>query len=73
MYVRCKKSSFQPSLLCEVQGLSPIELGKRLLTHSHTMTPLMPLGNEPFENTVGKRKIARNEQFLIFPQCFLLV
>ena len=25
-----------------------------------------------FENTVGKREIARNEQFLLFPQCFLL-
>ena len=23
-----------------------------------------------FENTVGKREIARNEQFLLFPQCF---
>ena len=25
-----------------------------------------------FENIVGKRKIAHNEQFLLFPQCFLL-
>ena len=24
----------------------------------------------PFENTVGKGEIARNEQFLIFSQCF---
>ena len=23
-----------------------------------------------FENTVGKEEIARNEQFLLFPQCF---
>ena len=23
------------------------------------------------KNTVGKREIARNEQFLLFPQCFL--
>ena len=43
------------------------------LTHSHTMTPLTPLGNKPFENTVGKGEIARNEQFLLFPQCFLPV
>ena len=28
-------------------------------------------GNKPFENTVGKGEIARNEQFLLFPQCFL--
>ena len=26
-----------------------------------------------FENTVGKRDFARNEQFLLFPQCFVPV
>ena len=25
-----------------------------------------------FENNVGKGEIARNKQFLLFPQCFLL-
>ena len=25
---------------------------------------------KPVENTVGKREIARNEQFIVFPQCF---
>ena len=25
-----------------------------------------------FENTVGKEEIARNEQFFLFPKCFLL-
>ena len=25
-----------------------------------------------FENFVGKKEIAHNEQFLLFPQCFLL-
>ena len=34
---------------------------------------LTPLGNKPFENTVGKGGIACNEQFLLFPQCFLPV
>ena len=29
--------------------------------------PLTPLGNKPFENTVGKGEIACNEQFLLFP------
>ena len=24
-----------------------------------------------FENTAGKEEIARNEQFLLFPQCYL--
>ena len=37
------------------------------LTHSHTMTPFDAPGNTPFENTVGKGEIARNEQFLLFP------
>ena len=37
------------------------------------MTPLTSLGNKPFENTVGKGKIARNEQFLLYAQCFLPV
>ena len=36
------------------------------LTHYHTITPLTPLGNKPFENAVGKGEIARNEQFLLF-------
>ena len=29
------------------------------------------LQHTPFENTVGKEEIARNEQFLLSPQCFL--
>ena len=33
----------------------------------------MPLRNKPFENTVGKGEIARYEQFLLYPQCFLPV
>ena len=34
------------------------------LTHSYLLTPL---GNKPFENTVGKGGIARIEQFLLYP------
>ena len=44
---------------------------KAVLTDSHTMTPFMPLGNKPIENTVGTGEITRNEQLLLFPQCFL--
>ena len=33
-----------------------------ILTHQHQTT---------FENIMGKGEIARNEQFLLFPQCFL--
>ena len=29
------------------------------------------LQHKSFENTVGKGEIARNEQFLLFPRCFL--
>ena len=43
------------------------------LTHTQTVTPFDALGNKPFENTVGKGEIARDEQFLLFPQCFLPV
>ena len=44
-----------------------------LLTHSHTTTPFDAPGKQAFKNTVGKGEIARNEQFLLFPQCFLPV
>ena len=37
------------------------------------MTPFDASGKKPFENTVGKGGIAHNEQFLLFPQCFLPV
>ena len=36
-------------------------------------TPPPPPGNKLFENTVGKGEMARNEQFLLFSQCFLPV
>ena len=47
-----------------------IRLHKPISTQWHLLTPL---GNKPFENTVVKGEIARNEQFLLFPQCFLPV
>ena len=37
--------------------------------HNDSLWP--HLENKPFENTVGKVEIARNEQFLLFQQCFL--
>ena len=33
--------------------------------------PLHLLAVQVFENTLGKGQIARNKQFLHFPQCFL--
>ena len=62
-----------------IEGLEPPTKKKRkggglvALTHSHTMTPFDAPGKQPFENTVGKGEIARNEQFLLYPQCFLPV
>ena len=50
-----------------------IDHQSRALTHSHTMTPFDASGKKPFENAVGKGEIAHNEQFLLFPQCFLPV
>ena len=43
------------------------------LTLSQTMLVFMCLYHKPFENTVGKGEIAHNEQFLLFPRCFLPV
>ena len=42
-----------------------------LLTFSKTSPVSTCLQYKSFENTVGKGEIARNEQFLIYPQCFL--
>ena len=38
-----------------------------MLTHSHTMTPF----DAPGKQAVGKGEIARDEQFLLYPPCFL--
>ena len=43
------------------------------LTLSQTSPGFTCLQNRSFQNTVGKEEIARNEQFIFFPQCFLLV
>ena len=41
------------------------------LTLSQTSPDFMCLQYKSFENTVGKGEIAHNEQFLLFPPCFL--
>ena len=43
------------------------------LTYSHTMTPFDATGKQAFRKHCGQRRIACNEQFLLFPQCFLPV
>ena len=54
-------------------GSLKVGLSCKGLTHSHTMTPFDAPEEKPFENTVGKEEIARNEQFPLFPLCFLPV
>ena len=65
--------SFKNNILLIWDGLKMVYYQGMGLTHSHTMTPFDALGNKPFEKTVGKGGIARNEQFLLCPQCFLPV
>ena len=43
----------------------------RFLAHSQTSPGFYVSFYKPFENTVGKGEIARNKQFLLFPQRFL--
>ena len=43
------------------------------LNPSQTSPCFMCPQNKSFENTSGKGEIALNEQFILFPRCFLLV
>ena len=46
---------------------------QKCLTLSQTSPGFYVSEIQVFENTVGKGEIARNEQFLLFPQCFLIL
>ena len=47
--------------------------GKELTPYSiNTQSHFNASTTDSFENIVGKEEIARDEQFLLFPQCFLL-
>ena len=48
-----------------------VDLNLALLTFPQTNRKKTYLPRKSFENSVGKREIARNEQFLLFPQRFL--
>ena len=45
--------------------------GQRLTGFPKQALVFMCLQYKSFEITVGEEEIARNEQFLLFPQCFL--
>ena len=49
------------------------QIADDLLTLSRTSPSFYVSAVQSLENTVGKGEIARNEQFLLFPQCFLPV
>ena len=59
-YVKVGKKG---SLLCQKYIWDYLPF-KSIPTQRHLLTPL---GNKPFENTVGKGEIACYEQFLLFP------
>ena len=48
-----------------------LDQSKILLTLSQTIPCFYVSPVQVFFNTIGKREIARNEQFLLFPWCFL--
>ena len=57
--------------ICMQCSCSSKDIQFPLLTLSQTSMVFRCLRYKSFENTVGKGEIARNKQFLLFPQCFL--
>ena len=73
-----EKSSFQQHLIYCLQMLSIWSAWKFCCLVKRQLLPkqalvFMCLPYKSWENTVGKGEIARNEQFLLFPQCFLVL
>ena len=67
-------SKFQCSFFLQFDFCSAITDENRLDCSTSTSQILILKHQEPtaFENIVGKGENARNEPFLLFPQCFLL-
>ena len=57
----------------KAEGLFKLRLCGRGLPFPKQALVFTCLQYKPFENTVGKGEIAHNEQFLLFPQCFLSI
>ena len=66
-----KNADYQHFLLSPQCFPKPSSLGA--LTLPKQALVFMCLQYKSFENTVGKGEIARNEQFVLFPKCFLSV
>ena len=52
----------------ELHVSSPV---RKELTHYHTMKTIEALEEKAYENILGKEENAGNQDFLLFPQCFL--
>ena len=63
MHIPLLHAHFDASAMNEV--LRPVDIKGHIGKTPHQQ-------QTAFENIVGKGEIARNEQFLLFPQCFLL-
>ena len=62
----------EPATSCsQVQNATDWAMVPCRLTYSYTMIPFDTPRQQAFWKHFGKKEIARNEQFLLFPQCFL--
>ena len=59
--------------LCSFLRFSDMQITRQINPFPNNLCFFMCLQYKSFENAVGKGEIARNEQFLLFPQCFLPV
>ena len=74
MFSTLSKSTFAISDPFKVPAANSLKVNyKKMLSYGKDLTHvvLTCLLYKSYENTAGKGKIARNEQFLLFPQCFL--
>ena len=71
----CRNNIYSLSMFCMMLTFCqnpPLLLPIQTLTLYSVDTHLTHQQQTAFENIVGKGEIARNEQFLLFQQCFLL-
>ena len=71
MFSTLSKTSFNFLVTFILSSANAILLFGKELNLSQTSPGFYMSQYKSFENTVGKGEIARNEQFLLFPQCFL--
>ena len=67
LYLHARGNKMRPFSKLRLVEIQFKQMVKNVLTLSQTS----PCFYMSFENTVGKEEIAHNEQFLLFPSCFL--